>query len=239
MSKRTIFILLSVVAGLTWSCGDEVENIIEEKGETVFDTLSNRPNARILTYQVENAPSEIFSAINDESKEIKVYLPHYYTIGFIDPIITLPEGATISPDADELVPVFSDEPFVYTVSASDEPDVEYTVLPIVQQPEIVLEELSSEKDTTRLKVTDFLTINGQNFIARIAEVYLINEEGTEWQLTVRLNNIESTSLDLLPLDLTYEGDALLEIVDQPLWFEVRVYALEKRMRYPVIITDPS
>ncbi|MEM9389033.1 MAG: hypothetical protein AAGA02_01090 [Bacteroidota bacterium] len=237
MSKKTILILLSVIVGFAWSCEDEVENIIEQQGETVFDTLSTRPNARILTYQVENAPSDIFSAINDETGEIKVYLPHYYTIGFIDPIITLPESATISPDADELVPVFSDEPFVYTVSAPDEPDTEYTVFPIVQQPEIVLKELSSENDTARFTVADFLEVNGQNFITTIAEAYLIDEEGTEWQLTVRLNDIESTSLDLLPLDLTYEEDVLLEIVDQPLWFEVRVYALEKRMKYPVIITE--
>ena len=228
------YILLFSFISLFWACGDEVENLIEVKGDTVFDTLVNvaLPNARILEYKVENAPTVIYSAINDSTRTITVYLPHYYALGFIDPVISLPAGASISPDDEALVPVFGEEPFVYTVSAPGESDVQYTVLPVVQQSELILDELSTNEDTTVIGFPGggAIFITGENFIPDV----LVNK-------TFAIDENEN-ALEITPATFSQEKARSNQIIyptvgeDFPeglYWLEVRAYALTARMQYPV------
>ena len=233
IQKATLYICLATLICLAASCSDEVENLIEVQGDTVFDTITVRSNARILSYKVENAPTEIYSAINEESKEIIVYLPHYYTLGFIDPIIELPEEASITPDGEELVPVFAEEPFFYTVSAPEEEDVIYMVNPIVQQPEIILDELSTAQDTTVFRINGILTVTGQNFIPLVGTGHLIDEAGDELQLNnINVNNDRSFTVGYSL------GNREELIAGGPFWFEMRAYALTARMKYPIRFEEP-
>ncbi|MCG8385325.1 MAG: hypothetical protein MJA30_07280 [Cytophagales bacterium] len=239
MKQNLIFhITLFTLVTLIWGCGDEVENLIERKGETVLDTLSTRPIARILTYSIENSPTDIYSAINDSTRQIIVYLPHYYALEFIDPVISMPSGASISPGDDELVPVFSEEPFVYTVSAPGEDDVKYTIIPIVQQPRLILDEFSTEEDTTVILISRTIEVTGENFIPEVTTVYLIDEEENEWPLSVTsVSRHKSNSMLFLRLDLTYEEN-IDTFLNRPFWFEMRAYALTARMQYPVRMRRP-
>lgn len=240
--KQKLFSCITVASILFifCACGDEIENIIEVEAETVFDTLATRSSARIVSYKVENAPTDIVSAINDSTGQITVYLPHYYTLGFIDPEITLPEGASISPDADELVPVFGEEPVVYTVSAPGEEDATYTVVPIVQQPDLILDELSSEQDTIMIAVSSSIFIRGKNFIPHVSEGYLIDENENEWSLlSGSIGDIQSqnsTSMIFRSLGVTYEGN-IEPFLNGPFWIEMRAYALTARMKYPIRFMD--
>lgn len=229
------YILLFSFISLFWACGDEVENLIEVKGDTVFDTVVNAalPNARILEYKVENAPTVIYSAINDSTRTITVYLPHYYALGFIDPVISLPAGASISPDDEALVPVFGEDPFVYTVSAPGEADVQYTVLPVVQQPEIILEELSTREDTTVIGFPGgALFIKGENFIpdVQVTKTFAIDEN----ENALEIPPAPSTETDARSNAFIYLTATVGDNFPEGLyWLEVRAYALTARMQYPV------
>ena len=235
--KQKLFSCITVAAllFLFCACGDEIENIIEVKGETVFDTLSTRSSARILTYKVENAQTDIYSAIDDSIGQITVYLPHYYTLQVIDPEITLPEGASISPDADELVLIFGEEPVVYTVSAPGEEDATYTLETIVQQPDLILDELSSEQDTLEITLRfRSLSVRGKNFIPipQVSTTYLIDEEGTKLPLTLSSSDLTSQNSILMSFARPQNID-----FDRPFWIEMQAYALTARMKYPIIFVD--
>jgi len=229
-----IVMFTGLLAG-TAACKDEVENWIDRKGETVYDTLNALPKARIIEYTVENAPDEIYSAINDKTHTITVYLPHYYKLSFIDPVITLPEKTTVTPDGDELVPVFPDTPFVYTVTDADGVKTRYTVVPVVQQPQIILDELSTSETTTTILFNRSIAITGMNFIPdfNVTQVYAIHENGTELLLGTYTSGSErSVSMNFVPISVTYKS-TLDNIPAGKYWIEMRAYALTARMKFPV------
>lgn len=228
------YILLFSFISLFWACGDEVENLIEVKGYTVFDTVVNvaLPNACILEYTVENAPMVIYSAINDSARTITVYLAHYYALGFIDPVISLPAGTSISPDDEALVPVFGEEPFVYTVSAPGESDVQYTVLPVVQQSELILDELSTNGDTTVIGFPGggAIFITGENFIpdVLVTKTFAIDENEHALEITPATFSQEKARSNQIIYPTVGE-----DFPEGLYWLEVRAYALTARMQYPV------
>ena len=235
MNKKLIPFIALIVAVIAFACTDEVENLIERKGDPVYDTVRILPNARILEYTVENVQSVIHGAIDDSTNTITIYLPHYYRLGIIDPKITLPEGATIAPDDEESIPVFSEDPFVYTVSAPDEEDVEYTVSIIVQQPKIMMDELSPSEEQPRVyefPSNESIIITGENFIPdlSITTTYLIDENeeakpiqfGSGSQETARSTHVQYPVVD----DSFAEG---------LYWIEMRAYALTARMKYPIYL----
>ena len=234
--KLITYIAIFTLVTLIGACTDEVENLIERKGDTVVDTLTALPGTRILEYSVENAPEVIYGAINNSTRTITIYLPQQYAdFRIIDPVISLPEGTTITPDDDELVPVTTEEPFVYTVSAPEQEDVEYTVITIRQHPKIVLDELSTSEDTTNIIVPsgNAFIITGKNFIpdVSITRVYLIDEDENDYELEFSSNTQRtavSTRLDL---------PAILdeELVGRFYWVEMRAYALTVRMKYPIYL----
>ena len=234
MNKKLFPFITLVAAVIAFACTDEVENLIERKGDPVYDTVRILPNARILEYTVENVQSVIHGAIDDSTNTITVYLPHYYRLGFIDPLITLPEGTTIAPEDDELIPVFSEEPFVYTVSAPDEEDVSYTVRTIVQQPKIILDELSSSEETREYEFpgSQSIIITGENFIPdlSITTSYLIDENENERPIGIG----SGSQMSARSTSITYP------IVDDSFaeglyWVEMRAYALTARMKYPIYL----
>lgn len=234
--KRKLLPYIALLTMVTFlgACTDEVENLIERKADPVFDTLTVLPNKRILEYSVENTPEVIYSSIDDNERTITVYLPHYYLLRVIDPLISLPEGTTISPDDDELVPVFSEEPFVYTVSTPDREDAHYTVLPIIQQPEIIMDELSTAEDTTvyLFPSSNGITITGANFIPNlnITSTYLIDEDENEWPFGVAAGQ----ELIWRSNFINYPAPTS-DFTEGIYWVEMRAYALTTRMKYPIYL----
>lgn len=237
--KLFTYIILITVISLFGACSDEVENLIERKGENVLDTVivSSLPNARILEYTVENSPTTIYSAIDNSTRTITVYLPHYYALKVIDPAITLPEGASISPDDEELVPVFGEEPFIYTVSAPGEADIQYTLNPVVQQPEIILNELSTSEDTTIISFSSFqsLVITGEHFITNISitKLFAIDANENEWEIQPSTTAEQTGQSDLLHFLPPAQG----KFPEGLYWLEMRAYTLKTRMKYPVYFKE--
>ena len=234
--KLITYMAIFTLVTLIGACTDEVENLIERKGDTVFDTLTTLPGTRILEYSVENTPEVIYGAINDSARTITIYLPQQYAdFRIIDPVISLPEGTTISPDDDEPVPITPEKTFVYTVSAPGEEEVEYTVITIRQHPEIILNELSTSEDTTAIVVpsTVGIIIRGENFIPdlSITSTYLIDEDENEYKLsftTAGQNNSLSTELRYAAIqDETLAGRLY--------WVEMRAFTLTARMKYPIYL----
>ena len=237
----SLYIILSCFICLFCACGDEVENLIETKADTVFVDVSERPSARIISYAVENVSTDIYCAINDETRQITIYLPHYYALALIDPLITLPEGASIEPDDEEVFPVFSDEPFTYTVSAPGEEDVVYSVKVIVQQPVIVLNEFSTGQDTAVYSVNGVLPVSGENFIPAVSTGFLIDQDGKEFQVDdfgLSLSVNSSTVFTVRPVIGNFGEENIDSFLNRPFWFEMRAYALTARMKYPIRFEMP-
>lgn len=233
--KLITYMAIFTLVTLIGACTDEVENLIERKGDTVFDTLTALPGTRILEYSVENTPEVIYGAINDSARTITIYLPlQYADFRIIDPVISLPEGTTIAPGDDVPVPVIPEEPFIYTVSAPGQEDVEYKVIAIRQHPEMILNELSTSEDTTNFIVpsTSSLIITGKNFIPdlSITSAYLIDEDENEYKLDFIFENQDRA----LSTELRYTiGN--VELGGKLYWVEMRAYALTARMKYPIYL----
>src|SRR5688572_14044306 len=133
---------LGLVTGIS-SCKKTVENWKDVKADAVTDTITTRENNRIISYKIQSPTAEgIYAAVNDSDNTINVYLPYFYALNFIEvATISLPAGTTISPAIDELVPVFPNSPFTYTVTAADKTIRKYTVKVIVLQEKLVINEL--------------------------------------------------------------------------------------------------
>ena len=234
--KLITYMAIFTLVTLIGACTDEVENLIERKGDTVFDTLTALPGTRILEYSVENTPEVIYGAINDSARTITIYLPlQYADFRIIDPVISLPEGTTIAPDEDELVPINPEEPFVYTVSSPEQRDVDYTVIVIRQHPEMILNELSSSEDTTNIIVPSQVSvvITGENFIPdlSITSAYLIDEDENEYQLGFT-SEAQNTALST---QLSFSAIRDEELTGRLYWVEMRAFDLTARMKYPIYL----
>lgn len=242
--KITIKIFL-FVAGTslllsTTSCKKTIEVWQDKAADTVHDTLTARPDSRIIEYKIENFTEfNIKGTINEETRQITLYLPHYSRLELLEASITLPEGATISPSADELVPVFSTTPFKYTVTGKSGLKTEYTIQVIIQQPALKLNELSTTAATKVINIAsgwEILTITGENIVPAFSStsLYFMDADGKE---VYRVP--EYLGQDPLTYNIAFVIDANGKSTLQPAtdyWLELRSYALKTRMKLPVRIT---
>lgn len=100
--------------------------------------LDPLPTNRILEYSITNVPAgeSLYGAIDHDTKTITVYVPFFYGLELIDPVVKLSPGAQM---ADEIVPInIETEGHTYTVIGSDGTRNNYT-LHIVQQNTPTLE----------------------------------------------------------------------------------------------------
>jgi hypothetical protein len=140
-------ITMALLVGIS-SCKKTVEKWIDEKAGPVTDTVTTRESNRIISYKVLSPTTEgIYAYVNDSDSTINVYLPYFYALNYLEvAAIELPAGATISPAANELVPVFTNTPFTYTVTAG-KASRKYTMKVIVLQEKLVINELSTASAT--------------------------------------------------------------------------------------------
>lgn len=219
------------------SCTKKVDKWIDKEADPVYDTISASSTNRIMSFTIANEPDDsIHGAINDKDSSITIYLPYYSEYYFIsNPGITLSKGATISPDMNELIPVFSTEPFVYTVTGGKGEKRNYTVKVVVQQPELYLTEFSTETTVNTITSNDYILIKGQNFVPDFnsTNVYFINAAG--YKLVLKGEDSypkTSSAINYLPVSSIYK-DKLDEIPWGEFYIEMESYGLKKRMKYPV------
>ena len=224
-----------------WSC-TKVEDVYEDRiGEDVTEIVTDQSKNKILTYKITN-PGEkdaIYSAINHDAKTITTYLPAYYELEFMEVAIELPEGTTITPSTDELVPVFADQPFKYTITAADGTTATYTLNIAIQYPDMVLDEISTETKT--LSLFSIVTITGRNFLASgsVTRLYLTDEDGNKvWSgYSMDEANADSKRLKFSAVtEATIEAyEELSADKEKKYWLQLESYGIVKRMTYPVTL----
>lgn len=242
MKLKTTLLLLStgfVLQTSLISCKKTIERWQDKPAETVRETITARADNRIVEYKVENFTDlDIKGAIDDEKKTITIYLPHYSRLEFLETAISLPQGASISPAADVLVPVFPTTPFKYTVTGKSGQKAEYTVKVVVQQPEIILNELSTPTATKVINIAsawEIVVINGQDLVPAFSatSLYFLDKDGKEVYKVPEYLGTEPRTFSM-----SYVIDATGKATLQPAtdyWLEVRSYAVRKKMQLPVRI----
>ena len=243
MKLKTTILLLStgfVLQTSLISCKKTIERWQDKPAETVHETITARADNRIVEYKIENFNDfDIKGAIDDDKKIITVYLPHYSRLEFLETAISLPQGASISPAADVLVPVFSATPFKYTITGKSGQKAEYTVKVVVQQPEIVLNELSTATATKVINIAsgwEIITVTGQDMIPSFSSttLYLLDKDGKEVYKVPEYLGTEPRTYSL-----SFVIDAAGKTTLQPAtdyWLEIRSYALKKKMKLPIQIS---
>lgn len=231
----TAFALLSLLT----SCNNEEERWTDVKGESTTEIITDRDARRIVSFKVTN-PGEtqpIYSAINNLDRTITVYLPSYYEYQYLEAAIALPEKTTISPAASELIPVFGKTPFLYTTKSADGSTAVYTVKIVIQQPQLVLKELSTETSTYSVQAGGTLEIKGENFIPsyEVTKLFAVDAQGNKkWQFKQY-----NEGLDIFNFYIKYVfGSAVADITLEPntdYWIVMESYNLSVKMKYPIRI----
>lgn len=114
------------------SCKKEIVSQYDDKSDHL-----------IKSFKIQTGNEFIYAHLDPEAQLIEVYLPYFYTLDYLEPLIQLSEGARISPAATEMIPVFDEHKFKYTVTGASGKQSNYQVKIIIQQPSLVLEELST------------------------------------------------------------------------------------------------
>jgi hypothetical protein len=244
LAGTAVFLLLFCI-----SCKKTVENRVDVKAGPVTDTVTSRENNRIISYRVQSpVAGGIYAYVNDSDNTVTVYLPYFYALNFIEvAAVELPAGTTISPGIDELVPVFNDKPFMYTVTAVDKTTRKYTVKIVVLQEKLVINELSTAA-TTKTYAFNFSTgaladvyfaITGSHMVpsADYTTLHLMDAaSGGNEVLKASLSQSELPLSTYMYYSYRYDkNDASTWRVKAgtDYWLEVRSYNRKHRMTYPV------
>ncbi|OIV40398.1 hypothetical protein [Flavobacterium johnsoniae] len=239
--KTPLLFTAFALIGLLTSCDNEEDRWTDVKEDPVTEIVTNLDARRIISFKVTN-PGEnqaIYSAVNNLEKTITVYLPSYYEYQYLETAITLPEKTTISPAATELIPVFSKTPITYTTKAADGTTSVYTLKIVIQQPKLILNELSTEASTYSVAVTSPLILKGENFVPsyEVTKVFIVDAQGNKkWQMKQW-----NEGLDIQSFTITYgfieslSTNVTLE-PNTDYWVLMESYNLSVTMKYPIRIT---
>jgi hypothetical protein len=235
--RNTYFIWLTL--GLLAACTDT---------ETV-EPPALRAN-RVLTYEVANTAEPLYGAVNDQDSTIKVYLPYFYYLSTLEGNVTVSDGATVTPASGTLlknVPAIArgDTAVYYTVTAADGSSKRYTLLLETRQPELIVDELTTDPETpaafySSVMYKDFpiyssLMLTGRNIFntaqgTRLAKVTFIAADGTEIPAADAGSNESISLIVTLPLN-TDMPNGLYKI-------RVDCYSQTITLKNPIQITSP-
>ncbi|MCI9843380.1 DUF5018 domain-containing protein [Flavobacterium pectinovorum] len=211
------------------------------KEEDVTEITTDQTKNKIISYSITNPGKKeaIYSAVDHEAKTITAYLPAYYQLGFMEVAIELPQGTTISPSAEELVPVFSEKPLEYTVKAADGTSANYTLKVVIQYPDITLKELgiNAKGEIVVPKINNLITVTGKNFFpsSAVTKLYLVDKEGNKVWTNYSMIEENSSSTSLLFVT-DQKAETYIEFIKDKTteyYFQLESYGIVKTMMYPV------
>lgn len=150
------------------------------------ESLPPVTQSNIISFAVNNLPdTAVYGAIDNTDRTITIYLPFYYSISVIDPVIKVTDGAKIQ---EEIVPFKTTDTARYTVKGKDNSTTVYKAFVVVQPPAtpFTLLELST--------ATNYATANpGYNQFsfggmfyttnAALTQSWLVNSKGVETPIT--------------------------------------------------------
>ncbi len=138
--------------------------------------LDPLPQNLITEYKITSIEGDIYGAVNESNKTITVYLPVYYKLGVIDPIIKVSAGAKLDK---EVLPVKLDDTTVsYTVVAADHSSSTYKLSIVMQQQTPLF--ISNVNSSYFAPNTD-LSLGGNFFVSNPTDVHvtLVGADGKE------------------------------------------------------------
>ena len=237
-------ILFLIIGGCTAimnfiACTKKTDRWSDKRADTVYDTLTSLSQSRIIDYKVANTGEHsIYANIDNTTKEITIYLPHYYQLEYLEAEITLLQGSSISPSADVLVPVFGSTPFKYTVTGKDGTTTQYAVKIVIQQPEITLTEKSTATTTATISLaTSTIIFTGSNIVPSysVTSMTMVDKNGQIVYNLQQYNGSEGAGTTSIPF--LFGADAKDKLAtNTDYWFQIKSYALSYRMKYPVRIS---
>lgn len=221
---------------------------------TKTDTIAppELSQSRMLEYKVVNVQGDpIVGTINDQDSSITVYLPFYLQLLTLEPEIKVSTGATISPASgtliEDLLDVFQNgRDLKYLVTGKDGSKKTYTLNIRVQQPPIVLKELSTADNIRNYNVNISspnlrIVIQGTGFNENrdLMKLELVDEAGTVFPLgSIPRNNFNDTQSLNIILSTSAEATAIFNSIETSKKFRIRVYnyAQQATTQYPIQIT---
>ena len=218
---------------------------------TKTDTIAppELSRSRMLEYKIVNVQGDpIIGTINDEDSSITVYLPFYLQLLTLEPEITVSTGATVSPASgtlvEDLLDVFRNGREIrYIVTGKDGSKKTYTLNINVQQPPIVLQELSTAESIRNYNVRSTtlslrITLQGSGFSEnrQLMKMEMVDDAGNIYPLGIATNNFNDTQS--LNINLSRNDQDLFNSFETSKTFRIRVYnyARQAITQYPIQIT---
>jgi hypothetical protein len=189
--------------------------------ETIVETIPApelRGN-RVLEFTVVNAPDPIQGVVNNVDTTITVYLPYYYFLKSMQAELTLPTGATVSPENGTLIDLSGmltgNADLYYTVTAASGARAKYKVIFDTQQPVLEVNEVTTDPENPaeftssmlylgKYLMPGVISLTGANFIrgvdgAPLSKVWFVSDTGDKIP-AYGASSSGTTSLDvILPL----------------------------------------
>lgn len=223
---------------------------------TKTETIDAKPEPgnRIESFQIVNVQgAPIEASISDRDSTITVYLPSYRQLSVLEPAIVLPSGASVSPVSGTLVEdvfeaIRTNREITYTVTAADGIKRAYKLVLRTQQPELVVQEVSSVDDIKEFTIdmkqqyaSFTFTLKGSGFLENndLMRVTLLDETGKELPQMMLSTTHLGSLYTIMPYLDKFEPpySPLLEALPATGLYRVRVYVYGrmKTLQYPIRI----
>jgi len=197
------------------------------------------PANKMLEFKVAVSDGNIFGAIDETDKTITLYLPYYYELDVIEPVIKLSDGAKLS-ETPAPVSVL-DTKKTYTVIAADQSTSTYKlIINLNQISPLVLTELSTANALSTMAVGAYdVRVQGNFNIADVKKIraYLVDKTDKEYELTPSTAlGTPGVSVAMVGGNKTYIYSYLQvpQTLDTGTYkVRVKVQALTAEMKYPV------
>jgi len=201
--------------------------------------LDPLPANKIIEFKVAVSDGNIFGAIDETDKTITLYLPYYYELDVIEPVIKLSAGAKLS---ETLAPVeVLDTKKTYTVIAADQSTSTYKlIIKLNQISPLVLTELSTATTTSTMAVGTYdVRVQGNFNVSDLKKIkaYLVDKTDKEYELSPSLSlGTPGVSVAMIGGVKTYTYSYLQvpQTLDTGTYkVRVKIQALIAEMKYPV------
>lgn len=221
---------------------------------TKTDTIAppELSQSRMLEYKIVNVQGEpITGTIDQADSSITVYIPFYLQLVTLEPQITVAAGATVTPASgtliEDLMDVFQNgRDIKYIVTGKDGGKSTYTLKIAVQQPPIVLKELSTADNIRNYNIRAAATslrivLEGSGFNENrdLMKLEMVDEEGNIYPLGIAVNAFNDTySININLSKNQPDGAAVFNSFETTKTFRIRVYnyARQAITQYPIRIT---
>lgn len=200
---------------------------------------------QLLEYKIVNVQgSPIYGAINQQDSSITVYLPFYLQLITLEPEMKVSDGATVTPVSGTMIEDLLDlfhkgREIKYNVKGKDGKVKTYTLHVQVQQPDLILQEVSTDAanpNTYSLNMNlDFdsfsFGLDGAGFAADLdmIRVMLVDEQNKEYgPLNIStFNTTDLTRLDFTVIRYKEQSDPILAMLPAEGLYRIRVYSYAK------------